>query len=116
MRDFKRLFIWQKGMLLVDKMYLAAKYFPEEERFGLRSQCIRAVVSIPSNIAEGSAKNSSKDYKRFLEFALGSCFELETQLLIIQQRNWFPAEVLDELVDLTLEEQKMMTSFIDRLT
>jgi four helix bundle protein len=116
MRNFKKLLIWQKGMVLVDRLYHAAKYFPDDERFGMRSQCTRAGISIPSNIAEGSAKKSEKDYLRYLEFSLASSYELETHLLIVQQRNWFPEEILDELLELTMEEQKMISTFIDKIS
>lgn len=115
MRDFKKLKIWQNAMALADKLYDSSRFFPDEERFGLKSQCTRACVSIPSNIAEGSAKKSEKDYVRFMEMALGSCFELETQLLIIKKRNWLPEEDIDELLDLTVSEQKMISKFIDKL-
>jgi four helix bundle protein len=115
MRNFKKLVVWQNGMALVDKLYLAAKFFPYEEKFGIQSQCLRAGVSIPSNIAEGSAKKSGKDYVRYLEIALGSSFELETQLLIIERRMWFPADVVRDLLNMTIEEQKMISKLIDRI-
>ena len=81
MRDFKKLLIWQKGMTIVDEVYTAATLLPSEERYGIRAQITRC--AIPTNIAEGSAKKSEKDYKRYTEIALGSAFELETHLLII---------------------------------
>ncbi|WP_139135180.1 four helix bundle protein [Roseivirga sp. 4D4] len=78
MRDFKKLKIWQSGIQLVEQVYQVTNTFPNAEKFGLTSQMTRAAVSIPSNIAEGGARNSQKEYKRFLEIALGSAFELET--------------------------------------
>ena len=68
-------------MILVRDICLLAKSLPKEEKYGLQSQITRAVISIPSNIAEGSCRFSNKEFKRFLEIALGSSFELETQLL-----------------------------------
>lgn len=115
MRDFKKLMIWQKGMEIVRKVYDVAKFFPKEEVFGLRSQTIRSAVSILTNIAEGSAKKSEKDYKRYTEIALGSAFELKTHLLIIQHQRWFPDDNVETLLALTIEEQKMLTAFINKL-
>ena len=109
MRDFK------KGMTIVSGVYEAAKFFPKEEPYGLRSQTIRSAVSIPTNIAEGSAKKREKEYRHYAEIALGSAFELETHLLIIQQQSWFPEDKMDSLLALTSEEQKMLTTFINKL-
>jgi len=69
-------------MELVTKIYSITNSFPNQERFGLTSQIQRAAVSIPANIAEGSAKSSNKDFARFLEMSIGSSFELETELII----------------------------------
>lgn len=117
MRDFKKLLIWQKGMTIVNGVYEAAKFFPKEEMFGLRSQTTRSAVSIPTNIAEG-AKKSEKEYRYYAGIALGSAFELETHLLIVQQR-WFPSDTVDTLLALIPivigKEQKMLTTFINRL-
>ena len=72
-------------MQLVIDIYKLSNKLPKEEKYGLKSQITRAAISIPSNIAEGSSRSSDKDFKRFLEISLGSAFELETQLLIIQK-------------------------------
>ncbi|HLT73595.1 MAG TPA: four helix bundle protein [Ohtaekwangia sp.] len=116
MRNFKKLLIWIKGMELVDLLYESASHFPDSEKFGLRSQVLSAGVSIPSNIAEGSAKRSPKDYVRYLTTSLGSAYELETQLLIIEKRKWFPEDLIARLLELTEEEQKMISAFIDRVS
>ena len=79
---YKDLIVWQKAILLVTDIYLLTKTFPQDERFVLVSQLNRAVISIPSNIAEGSSRSSDKDYNRFIEISLGSCFEAETQFQI----------------------------------
>jgi four helix bundle protein len=71
MRDFRKLQIWQHGLNLVFATYKLTKDFPESEKYGLTSQLNRAAVSVPSNIAEGSSRNSEKDNIRFLEIALG---------------------------------------------
>jgi four helix bundle protein len=112
MKDFKKLKIWQKGMDLVVVTYELANHLPKEEQYGLRSQITRAAVSIPSNIAEGSAKKSKKDYVRFLEIALGSLFELETQVLMIDQLGYGDKQLRMSLLAGIDEEQKMLMSFI----
>ena len=82
MHNFKELKIWQKSRVLTKKIYLLIKDYPEEEKFGLVSQIRRSAISIPSNIAEGSGRNSDRDFRRFLNIALSSAFELETQIII----------------------------------
>lgn len=115
MKDFKKLNIWQLGMEIVDKVYDQVPMFPPEERYGLRSQITRCAVSIPSNIAEGSAKRSTKEKIKFMEISLGSAFELETQLLTVQKRKWIQGESIDELIKLVRTEQSMISKFIDKL-
>jgi len=78
---YKDLIAWQKGMDLVVAVYGLTKAFPSDERFGLTAQVRRAAVSIPSNIAEGYSRKGKRDYLRFLEIALGSANEVETQLM-----------------------------------
>lgn len=82
MNNFKELHVWKKSMNLVKTIYSATKCFPREEQFGLTNQIRRCAVSIPSNIAEGAGRNSPKEFNHFLSIALGSCFELETQIII----------------------------------
>lgn len=84
MRNFRKFEIWKQGIELVKLIYEVVKLLPKEENFGLKSQLSRAVVSVPSNIAEGCSRNSEIEFKRFLEIALGSLFEVETQLIIIR--------------------------------
>ena len=107
--------IWQLGMDIVDKVYEIMPSLPTDERYGMRSQMTRCAVSIPGNIAEGSAKTSQKDYSRYSEISLGSAFELETHLLIIQRRTWAKEEKILELLVMINNEQKMLASFIDKL-
>lgn len=115
MRNFKKLLIWQVGMQLVNRVYDIVPEFPEEERFGMRIQMTRCATSIPTNIAEGSAKRSQKDYLRFVEISLASAYELETHALIVKDRKWISDEVVNELLGVIEQEQKMITKFIDRL-
>ena len=79
-RPHERLDVWQEAMSLVEMIYACSSQFPETERFGLTSQIRRAAVSIPSNIAEGAARRSTNEYKRFLSVARGSLSEMDTQL------------------------------------
>lgn len=115
MRNFQQLLVWQKGMDLVAGVYLLVRQFPKEEVFGLRSQLTRAAVSIPSNIAEGSSRSSAKDYRRFLEMALGSAFEVETQLLIAERVQLAESAATAPLLAVVREEQMMLQSFMRRL-
>jgi four helix bundle protein len=112
MKNFKKLKIWQKGMEIVLKTYQLTKQLPPEEKYGLKIQSTKSAVSIPSNIAEGSAKTSRRDYKNYLEIALGSAYELETQILIIEMLELGENELIKSLLKDVDEEQKMMMSFI----
>lgn len=115
MRDFKKLIIWQRAMDVVSAVYQAVEKFPKEERYGLRSQVTRCAVSIAANIAEGSAKSSQKEYKYYTEIALGSSYELETHMLIIERLKWLEENEPKGILKLIEEEQRMLSSFIDKL-
>jgi len=80
--SYRELIAWQKAMKLVTEIYEATQRFPSEERYGLTNQLRRASVSVPSNIAEGQARFSQKEFHHFLSQARGSLVEIETQLLI----------------------------------
>jgi len=88
---------------------------PETEKYGLISQMTRCAVSIPSNIAEGGSRNSQKEYKRFLEIALGSAFELETQLIVTEKLSWINKVDFKKLMNFIIEEQRMISGFIGQL-
>jgi len=115
MRNFRELKIWQKGMDIVKGVYGLAAMLPSDERFGLKSQIQRASVSIPSNIAEGCSRNSETDFKHFLEIAIGSAYELETQLKISGVLNLMPKESPVPMLLLVTQEQKMLNSFISTI-
>ena len=116
MKNFKQLTVWQKAIYLVKTTYLITRKLPRDERFGLTSQMQRAAVSIPLNIAEGSGRSSDKEYKRFLEIALGSAYELETQLIIVQELEMWSADSLKTANELLTEVQRMLSTFIKKLT
>jgi four helix bundle protein len=82
MKNFKDFDIWNQGIELAVRAYELTKQLPREEIYGLSSQIKRAVVSIPSNIAEGCSRETDKDFKKFVQISLGSAFELETDLII----------------------------------
>ena len=84
-KNYKDLEVWKRAINLVSRVYAITKCFPKGEMFGLTNQMRRCAVSIPSNIAEGSARNSTKEYIRFLYIAFGSLTELETQIIISQE-------------------------------
>lgn len=90
MNYFRELKVWKKAMDLVTEVYKNSENFPKEEIYGLRAQIRRSAISIPSNIAEGCGRDTSKDFNRFLGIALGSCFELETQLMVGKKLKYIP--------------------------
>lgn len=111
MHQFKELQIWKKSRLFCSKIYNVTATFPSEEKFGIINQLRRASVSIPSNIAEGSSRNSNKDFARFLEIAIGSAYEVETQLLISSDLGFINEENTTELISLLGEITKMTSRF-----
>ncbi len=92
MHNYHELKIWQEGRKLVKTVYSASANFPKEEIYGLTSQIRRAAISIPSNIAEGTGRTSDKEFKRFLDYAIGSLFELETQMILANDLDFIPNE------------------------
>lgn len=99
MRDFRQLEIWRNGMELAKQLYSLTNSLPDTEKFGLKSQMQRCAVSIPSNIAEGCSRNSELEYKRFLEIAIGSAFELETQILLCKNLKYLSEARVDSFVN-----------------
>lgn len=108
MHNFKELKVWQKAVDMAVKIYTITKSFPSEEKFGLVSQMRRAGVSIPSNIAEGCAKTSSKSFVNSLEINLGESFELETQMIISERVGILDAEIAREMEQDLTEVQRMI--------
>lgn len=99
-KTFKDLKVWQKGIELVKEIYKITNGFPREERYGLTSQLRRAAISVPSNIAEGFRRRYGKEHKQFLSIALGSCAELETQVVIGKELGYISKEAEDNLFNL----------------
>ena len=114
-QSYRDLYVWQKAMDLVVETYSLVKLLPREENYALSAQMRRAVVSIPSNIAEGHQRSSKKDYIRFLYIAGGSNAELETQLLICQKLNYLSQEQTETALKLCEEISRMLSSLIKKL-
>ena len=114
--SYKDLIAWRKGMEMVAAIYDATDGFPSHEQFGLVSQLRRAAVSVPSNIAEGKAHFSNRDFVRFLRHARGSLAEIETQILIAQERNYVDSETTTKLSQKIDELGRILSGLINSLT
>jgi len=115
MKTYRDLMIWQKSMDLVVVIYKKTNSFPDNEKYGLVSQLRRAVVSLPSNIAEGYGRNSGGDFNRFLNIAMGSLFEIQTQIELSYLLKYLSKEEFEKLYELTREIERMTGSFIRTL-
>jgi len=105
---YRDLVAWQKAMELVAKIYLATALLPQDERFGLTSQLRRAAVSVPSAIAEGHARSSTKEFVRYISIAMGSLAELETQLLICTKLELMAEDVAHSLLSRCDEQSRIL--------
>ena len=103
-------------MEIIAASYKMAEQFPSDEKYGLRSQVTRCAVSIAANIAEGSSRESQREYKHFVEISLGSCFELETHCLVAIKLGMVQDKHVSELLKMLEEEEKMLTAFIKTLS
>jgi four helix bundle protein len=112
-KTHKDLDVWKNSILFVTEIYELTKSFPESEKFGLMSQMQRCAVSIPSNIAEGAARQNEKEFKRFLFIALGSASELETQLIIAQNLSYISH--IDSVENKLNEIRRMIVGLIKYL-
>jgi four helix bundle protein len=114
-RTFRDLIAWQKAMLLCNCVYALSASFPDSERFGLTSQIRRAVVSIPSNIAEGYGRRRKQDYLRFLDIARGSLFEVETQLELAEQLGFAGPDATASSLELVHETARIVFGLVRSL-
>ena len=113
--DYKDLFVWKRGMELVQTVYRVARQLPKDEIFALSSQIRRASISIPSNIAEGYGRSSPADYKRFLSIARGSAYEVETQLLLCVSLNYVSQAEVETAIKLVNEIIRMLNVLIPKV-
>jgi four helix bundle protein len=111
MHNFKELKIWQRSMDFAVKIYKLTKKFPKEELFGMTMQMRKSSTSIPNNIAEGSGRNTSKDFDHFLAIAYGSSCELETQLIMSERLEFISVQESLEHINELNEIQKMIFNF-----
>lgn len=115
MSHFRKILVWQKSISLVTKIYKVTNRFPKEEMFGLTSQIRRSSISVPSNIAEGSGRKSTKEFLRFLFISLGSLFEMQTQLEIAKNIIYINEEEFNLLYEDSREIERMLASLIKKL-
>jgi len=114
-QDAQDLTVWQRAIELTVCIYRLTQDFPKQETYGLVSQLRRASISIASNIAEGRGRLNSAEFRQFLGIALGSTFEVKTQLIVARRLEMGPAKAIDEAAALSEEVSKMLTSFIEKL-
>jgi four helix bundle protein len=115
MHNYKNLKIWHEAMDLVTEIYTITVDFPDYERFGLTSQIRRAVSSIPTNIAEGTSRISQREFRHFLSIALGSSFEVSTQIEIAYRLKMISEEKRNELLTMNDLLQRKIQSFSKQL-
>jgi four helix bundle protein len=113
--SYADLIVWQRAMDFVETLYHATARFPREEIYGLTSQMRRAAVSIPSNIAEGQCRQTSRDFRNFLAIARGSLAELETQILLSHRLNYITAPMKTDLVERAAEIGRLLTGLYTSL-
>ena len=114
-QNYRELNVWQKAMDLTAEIYMLAKKLPKEETYALSDQMRRAAVSIPSNIAEGQARNSTKEFIQFLSIAKGSNAALETQLLLCVKIGYLIDTDIKQSMQMIEEIRKMILSLMKKL-
>ena len=113
--SYRDLLVWQKAMILVTEVYTLTQNFPSSELYALTSQIRKCAVSIPSNIAEGYGRNSTADYKRFLQISVGSLFELQTQIEIAFNLEYISKDIFDVFFEKTKELDRMLLSLVKKI-
>ncbi len=114
--SYRDLIAWQKAMDAVTDVYRLTDSFPQREQFGLTNQARRAAVSVPSNIAEGQGRGTTKDYIHFLYISRGSLQELETQLMIAERLGFAPPDQVQPLLARTTEVSRILSGLINALS
>ncbi len=113
--SYREQFIWKRGIQLAINCYRLTEHFPKSELYGLTSQIRRSAVSVPSNIAEGYGRRTTKEYIQFLHIALGSLRELDTQLIIAKEVNLAETEFFTSLLKEVDQLQGIMVSTIQKI-
>jgi len=114
-KNFRQLIAWQKAIDLVEETYQASKTFPKDELYGLTGQIRRAVVSIPSNIAEGQGRDSTREFLQHLSIAYGSLCEVQTQIFIAQRLTYLKEEQVIRLLGMTDEVARLINGLSNSL-
>lgn len=114
-RNYQELVVWQRAMDLVEDVYRLSKQFPREELYALTSQVHRAVVSVPSNIAEGQGRRTTSDFLRHLSIAYGSLREVETQMMIAQRLKYITQVQLDAVINRAGEVGRLLNGLMSAL-
>jgi four helix bundle protein len=115
MKSHKDLNVWNRSIELVITIYKVTKDFPKEETYGLVSQMRRSVISIPSNIAEGAARHSKKEFRQFLYIASGSVSELDTQLIICNKLTFINDDSFRLITDELSQIKKMLFGLLNSI-
>ena len=114
-KSYKELDVWKMGIEIVDRIYEITEDFPRKELYSLTSQMRRSAISIPSNIAEGFVEGHTAEYRQFLRTALGSCAELDTQLIIAHRRNYAAQTEVLNIQEHLDHESRMIMNLIKSL-
>lgn len=114
-RNYRDLIVWQNAIKLAKEIYKLTEKFPKHETYALADQIRRAVVSVPSNIAEGQARKAPADFRRFLYIALGSLAEVDTQLILAQEFNYLSKEDVDGMDGQIQELRKKLYALMNSL-
>jgi four helix bundle protein len=115
MQDYRKLRVWQQSHRLALATYALPAYLQAPEAWPLRDQVLRAGISIPSNIAEGAGRGSNPDFRRFCWHSMGSCNELESDLILVRDLKFVPLPRLDRLQEQICDVRRMLTRFIETL-
>lgn len=114
-RNYRELIVWQDAIKIAKAVYQLTGKFPKQETYALADQIRRAAVSVPSNIAEGQARKSPGDFKRFLHIALGSLAEVDTQLVLAQEFEYLNKEDVDVIYEQIQNLRKKLYALINSL-
>jgi four helix bundle protein len=116
MQDYRNLYVWQKAHKLTLAVYAISPYLKAPEAWPLRDQALRAAISIPSNVAEGAGRGSNPDFRRFLFHSLGSCNELEYDLLLARDLAFLPAASHSALAGQVEEIRRMLSGLVQTIS
>src|SRR6059058_4258165 len=115
MQDFRRLDVWQRARQVTKSIYQLTTSFPNSEEFGLKAQMRRAAVSICSNIAEGCGRRGDRDFRRFLDVAMGSACELECETILSYDLAFITESLQEETLDIIIQIKRMLGDLLSRL-